>query len=135
MTLDFFMLADGASVAEGKLYIHGGAITRVNPPALPSPPAFITVVARFLIDEDDLGKPPVEVAIEWKKPDGTDLFPPLRAQVAVELPPEGMREEEDQGTIIIANALVGFETAGAHSVLLRLNGDVVASRRLFVAAP
>lgn len=133
MTLDFFMLADGASVAEGKLYIHGGAITRVNPASLPSGPTLIAVVARLLIDEEDRGNPPVDVAIEWEKPDGTQLMPPLRAHVSADVPPDGIREGEDQGTIIVANALVVFDTAGPHSVLLRLNADVAVARRFFVA--
>jgi hypothetical protein len=133
MRLDFFMLADGASVAAGKLYVHGGAITRISPPTLPSAPVILSLVARFLIDEPDFGGPPVDVLIEWQRPNRTELFPPITTQIQADAPSEAFREGEDQGTVILVNALVGFDEPGPHHVVLHLGGDVVAERRLFVA--
>jgi hypothetical protein len=56
MELETILLADAASTAEGKLYVHGGGLTRLTPPMLPWLHPQITVVLIFRTDEADLGQ-------------------------------------------------------------------------------
>jgi hypothetical protein len=134
MRLDVFMLADGANAAEGKLYIHGGAITRVTPPTLPSPPIMLSVVVRLLADEADPDQLSLPIAVTWLRPDGTTLIA-TEATAVTERPAEAM-EGEDLGAVIIINALVAFDVAGRHEISFSFDGDPpVATRGLFVAPP
>jgi hypothetical protein len=129
MRVDFFMLADGASVAEGKVYIHGGAITRVHAASYPSPPIAITAVARFLVDPAD-AESSHRVSIEWLQPNGV-AWPPISTEIPIDQVMERFREGEEQGVLIVANSLISFEMPGSHEVRLRLDDQIVRERRLF----
>ena len=131
MRLDFFMFADGASAADGKVYIHGGAITKVHPPTYPSPPFMLTAVVRLLVDPDETG--PGTVTLEWRKASEQAWSRLIGGDVSVPEPsPEERKGEEDQGVLIVANMLLSFETAGSHEFRLRMDDDELAVRRLFL---
>ncbi len=135
MRLDLFMLADGASAADGKLYIHGGAITRVSPPTLPSPPIILTVVARFLVDVEELGEAAVPLTVTWTRPDGSVRL--VGSAEASRDRPEAVPQDEDLGAVMLMNTLITFDVAGRHEVSLRLGDDPdpIAVRGLLVIAP
>jgi len=55
MRLDAFILAEAATAApDGKLYVHGGGLTRVVCPVFPFVLPQLALVARLLVDESDL---------------------------------------------------------------------------------
>ena len=54
MRLKALLVADHASVdASGKIYVNGGGITRLTTP-LPGILPFLSLLALFVVDEDDL---------------------------------------------------------------------------------
>ena len=129
MRLDFLMLADGANVAEGKVYVHGGAVTRATFPGFPSNPMLLTAVARFLIDADELGTPQQrEVAFEMSRDDGTQVD--LGGGTLRWEPVGEVREDEEQAVVVVAPMLIVFQGPGRYELRLLLNGEVVGTRRL-----
>jgi hypothetical protein len=129
--VDFFILADAASAAEGKLYLHGGAITRLN---LASLPAAVTLAGavRLLVDESDPTKPPQRFGVEWHRPDGTLLGPALEAETPPEPQQEGLREGEERGLLVILTFALVIDAYGPHEVRVTLDGEHAAERRLLV---
>jgi hypothetical protein len=54
MRLDTFLLADAASAPpDGKIYVHGGGITRIDAPMLPFT-LQLGIVIRLVVSEDEL---------------------------------------------------------------------------------
>ena len=134
MRLDFFMLADGASSPDGKVYVHGGAVTRASSPTLPTQ-VFVAGVLRLLVDPSDIGGPPHEVAFQWSRPDRAEWKTLLEAPVAPSVPKGGIREGEDVGFVIVAQMLIEFSVAGSHAIRVLLDGHEVCERRLYIDAP
>jgi hypothetical protein len=128
LKLDFFLFADGASAADGKVYIHGGAITKVNPPAYPSPPMMLSAVARMLVSRDDIGMH--TVALEVKKP-GSSAWTRLLGTEA-EVPEDVRTASDDAGLLLIANLVLSFQVPGSHEFRLVVDDDELAARRLLL---
>jgi hypothetical protein len=129
MRLDFLMLADGANVAEGKIYVHGGGLTRATFPEFPSNPMFLTAVARFLMDADELGAlQEREVAFEMLHDDGTRVE--LGGGQLRWDPGEQVREDEEQAVVLVAPMLIAFQAPGSYELRLLLDGEPVGTRRL-----
>jgi hypothetical protein len=131
--LDFFMLADDASAPDGKVYIHGGAITRAYPPNYPAP-FVVTAVTRVLVDPDEIDGPPHPFSVEWFAP--RDIAPSgvARTDIIPSKPTTGVREGEDIGIVIVARMAVQLPQPGSYRVRVRLDGEVVCERQ-FYAAP
>jgi hypothetical protein len=134
VTLDFLILADGANVAEGKLYVHGGAVTRATFPAFPSNPMVLTAVARFLIDVDELEEPQQRVVVfQMRRDDGVHVEigrGELRWDPRAALAP--IRQDEDQGVVLVAPMLIAFERPGRYELQLLLDGELVGSRGMLI---
>jgi hypothetical protein len=129
MKLDFLMLADGASSADAKVYIHGGAITRVYGPALPFGPIPIAIIARLLVEEADRNTSP-EFTVEVLRPDGSALLPPVTGQIPGAPFLDVSQTGEERGVVIVLNAFSMFDVSGVHRVVFRLDGEVLAERPL-----
>ncbi len=71
--LDFLMLAEGATAINGKLYVHGGALSQVNVPQLPFP-AQLAVAGRLTGGVDELGAEHT-FSVYVVQPDGEPVFP------------------------------------------------------------
>jgi hypothetical protein len=56
MDLDFALLADGADVSMGKLYVMGGAFDTIHVPAFPAVHPMLAVVLRLLLSPNDLDR-------------------------------------------------------------------------------
>jgi hypothetical protein len=118
--LDFFVLADAANVADGKIYIHGGGLTRFNVLQFPSPMPQVAAVARFIVEDDDLGRPQ-PVTIDWRGPGG-GVFQGVTGEVLVEA--IGRAEGEDRGVVLVA--VFGgspLEQPGRYEARLIMSGD------------
>jgi hypothetical protein len=76
MRLDAFLLADAVSTPpDGKVYVHGGGLTRIMAPSLPFILPQLGVLARFEVDESEL-QAPHEFVISLTGPDGAYVIPP-----------------------------------------------------------
>lgn len=86
MRLDAFLLSDHAAVAEGKLYVNGGGITRLNVPVIPFVMPTLSVLVRYLVEgPEDFGEH--SMALRLETPSGVNLLP-----------------EEPVGSMIVARA-------------------------------
>jgi hypothetical protein len=121
MTLDFFMLADGANVAEGKIYIHGGGITRFHVPAFPSPMPQVAAVARFIIARDDIGRSQ-PITIGWRGPGDLGLLHEIRGDITAQ--DLGSLPNEEHGVVIVATfSGIPLERPGSYEARLTIIGD------------
>jgi hypothetical protein len=131
MRLDFFMLADDASSPDGKVYIHGGAITRAHVPSFPAQ-VLVAAIARLLVDPEEIGGPSHPVSFEWVGPGQADPSQVASTDVAPIDPPGGFGGGEDVGLVVVAKMLVPCQGPGPHEVRFRMDGEVICSRRLYV---
>jgi hypothetical protein len=131
MRLDFFMFADGANAADGQVYIHGGAITKVHPPTYPSPPIMLSAVVRLFVDPGETGTH--TVTLEAQRPSEPAWVALIGGDVRVPpASPEERKAEEDRGVLIVANLLIAFVRPGSHQFRVKVDGRELATRRLFV---
>lgn len=74
MRLDAFLIADAATAADGKLFVHGGAITRITPSRFPwgQPLAFALML---VLDETDDPTASHALAIELKDSADNNMIP------------------------------------------------------------
>ena len=131
MRTDFLLVADAAQVADGKLYLLGGAWNRIALPQFPmAAPLAVAVglmvgweetnqdhVARLTIDDEDgaLVLGPIEMRFEVGRPAGT-------------------KPGEDQRVVMAVNGQVGFQKPGGYAVVVRLGEDELARTSFRVAA-
>lgn len=123
MRLDAVMLADHASVAEGKLYIHGGGITRFQVPSLPFAIPTLSVILRFKPQPGDIGNHRIRLA--FINPDGLQTLPPDPLDVAIGRG-DGLLEGEEEFTqFVMSFAGLPLLAAGLHTLRISWDDDVL----------
>jgi hypothetical protein len=133
MRLDLCLLADAvaANPQDGKLFIHGGGITRITPLALPWVQA-LAVAVRFEVEEEDQTRPH---AVEFSILDPAEE--PIFVSPAIEIPPL-KREETGEDTFLQLATNLGvlhLIAAGSYTFSLKLDGHVIRRLALRVAEP
>jgi hypothetical protein len=135
MRLDFFLLAEAAFGAEGKLYIHGGGLTTITPPRVPWTHPQLAVVIGFVLDEADRERGH-ELNVRLIDPAGDMVLPDLEASVAeTELT---QHVDEDQRTVMHVSLTVAgipMRLAGVYTFEMLLDGERIATRPLRLVAP
>ncbi len=129
-----FMLADAAAAFNGKLYIHGGGIGRIDAPVIPWAQPSMALVARFLLKEEELGKPR-RLGIRLLDPDGAHAMPPADAEGALERPGEVVEGEEFHLQLVLTVGPVLFAREGIFRFELRVDGKTAREIPLPVVAP
>jgi hypothetical protein len=93
MQVETFLLADAASAPpDGKLYIHGGGITRINAPMLPFS-LQLGVAVRLEVTEAELREPHT-FALSFSDREGVAIHPPLHGKSGVASHIEPLAEGE-----------------------------------------
>jgi hypothetical protein len=134
MQLDTFMLADAATgTPDGKLFIHGGGITRINPPVLPWTQPQLAIVARLLMDPDDWDATH-ELQLLVLDPDGALVMPPAPIPVTAPPRPQAAEGEEQYVQLALGLASPTFAREGTYRVELRLGERLLRSLPLSVVA-
>lgn len=131
MRLDAFLLADDASAAEGKLYLHGAGITKITAPVLPWAMPRLAVVLRLQVEPSDLDNWTQEVVkLQMNGPDGRTVIPKTEIPLPSE-PPELPTEGEEYFLQLILNFEPLFlEKTGAHRLELSLGEHMLRSMSL-----
>lgn len=124
MRLDAFLVADAATAIEGKLYVHGGGITRVTPPMLPWTHPQLALVLRFTIGSADVGSH--KLTIRLVRPDGELVFD-ATSNMPVAEPDTIDQAEETYANVVLTVGLIQFEAEGVYRFELDLDGDQVGS--------
>lgn len=137
MKLDMALLADAAAgPPDGKLYIHGGGITRITALIQPWPQPSLAIVLRFLTESQDWGKP-ATISIELEDPAGDKATPP--GDMPVEIPgnsyDDTIEGEQTALQIVLNLNNIVFRQLGLFTFTVLLDGDVVARLPLAVVAP
>jgi hypothetical protein len=127
LRLDAIILADHAAAAEGKLYIHGGGITRINVPFVPFAVPMLAIVLRYMIETPE-DRAPHTVEMQFQTPGGVHLFPDGSAHVAA-IPkptsPQFAEGEEQYFQAVLAVGSVPIIETGLHTFSVLWDGEVV----------
>ena len=129
MRLHFLFLADAATGAEGKLYIHGGGLTEIHPPALPWRHPQIAVVFRLEVEPGDEARDH-SLQLRVVGPQDEPVTPIFEMPLSRgEIPSRtGDRPIFVQAAITMAPLPV--DKLGDHHVVLVVDGEPVGSERL-----
>jgi hypothetical protein len=124
--LEAFMLADAADSYEGKLYIHGGGITRIQAPALPWLQPQLALVARF---HTEPGEVPEGHTLEIRIIDPNGAV--AAATGVLKMPAKSIEKiSEDEETyvqVILTMGPLPFAREGTHYIEMLLDGDEIRS--------
>jgi hypothetical protein len=132
MELDTFLLADAATVTpDGKMFVHGGGLTRIAVPALPWTQPQLALVMRFRMEESDWDAAH-QLQVSLAAPDGTAVIPPGSIEVPVGNQPETLENEESFLQIALSIASVPFLNQGIYTFRLALDGEPRGSLSLAV---
>lgn len=133
MRLEAFLLADAATATpDGKLYIHGGGITRLTAAVLPLV-SQLALVVRLAVDVDDF-KQEHTFSFSLADPDGGIVVPPVPLKVAAQEPPKLPEGEERFLQLAIGLGPVTFSRAGLYRLKLTVNNRTLRSMNLPVVA-
>jgi hypothetical protein len=137
MNIDYVVLADAASAAEGKLYIHGAGWDTIQSVQFPAIHHAIAVAMRVRIAWHETNQPH-SLQVDLVDADEQSLLPaPFRSDVNVGRPP-GLELGDDQVLPLVVNFVnISFAKPGAY-VIKVLADDEVAWRSPFtvkVVAP
>ncbi len=145
MRVDHLLLADAATGADGKIYIHGGGITRISPPGVPFILPQLAVVIRLLVDEDEPDRPQ-QLVVRLTDPAGDLVLPPAMVEVnAAEV--EGLKswtpetasgwavDEERALNVMLTIAGIPLTREGTHRLSLSIDDDEVRTMSLPVLVP
>lgn len=119
MKLDWFMLADAAVVADGKYYIHGGAITRITANALPWAHPQLALVQRLVLEPEDVGRH--ELAIAVLNPHD-DVIIESKLGFTVDAPQDLLEGEPFTAHLALTLAHFVVVEEGPHRVLIAIDG-------------
>lgn len=135
MRLDTCLLADAATATpDGKLFIHGGGISRITPPVLPWTHPLLAVVLRFELEAGDADRTH-ELALALVSPKGDQMLSPVPT---LEVPPQRTRAVEGEESYLQAAlqfATIPFASEGIYTLEVRVDGANVRSVPLAVVAP
>jgi len=127
MKLDMAMLSDAATaLPDGKLYIHGGGVTRITATVLPWTQPQLAIVARFLLEEGDEDESHM-LGLTFTNPQGHNMLPETSIEVAPQEQPAAVEGEERFLQLALNIAALTFTADGVYHVGLSLNGETVRS--------
>jgi hypothetical protein len=122
MELETFLLADAAAGADGKLYIHGGGLTRITPPMLPWLQPQLALVLIFRADPEELAQPH-EFQLTLLDPDGAAAMPAVEDEIApAEHLAAAVPGEESHLHIVLTLSPVRFTRVGAYRFNVAIDG-------------
>lgn len=125
MRADYMVLADAATIADGKHYIHGAGWDTLGSMSFPFDQPAIAVAVLFRVPWNDANHPHM-VELDIVNADGVSILPnppgPLRGPITVGRPPQ-ITPGNDLLVPLAFNLLaVRFQSPGTYVVTLRIAG-------------
>lgn len=136
MHFSYVILADAATSADGKLYIHGGGIGRINPQTLPwTHPQLAVAACLMLTPEEAASRQTHQLIIRHLDPLGVPLGDPARLHFDFILPPEANEDEPPfvLFTITFNNMLI--HNPGHYKIEFSIDDEVIHTERYIVTEP
>ncbi len=137
MQVDYMVLADAATAAQGKLYIHGAGWDSLFAASFPVTHPAMSVAIRLRVPWHDTNQPH-HLELDVVNEDGQSIMGtppgPFQGNINVGRPPH-LTQGDDQ-VVPLALNLNGliFQQPGAYAVILRIDG-MEAFRSPFRVAP
>lgn len=135
MRLDTVLFADAASAIGGKLYIHGGGITRIEAPTFPWTHPQLAIVVRLEVEDRDRERWAVEapmLSVALRDPDGKDLIETVALPLRGDLPPPSGTEEPRYLHMVLTAGPLEFAREGVFELELGLGEEPLRTVPLFV---
>lgn len=131
MRLDCFLLADAAAAEGGKLYIHGGGITRLNVASVPLILPQLAVVIRWVAEPEDLLDDHL-VEFSLSDPGGGAVIPRTRLPMAIGKGRDLEVADGEERIVQLALGFAGvpFRKFGVYSLMVSLDSVVVRAMTL-----
>jgi hypothetical protein len=132
MRLDFLLIADAASEAGGKLYIHGAGITRLEVPTFPWAQP-LSLVARFVLEDEADARLPHGFSFQVVSPSGEDVLPPLVAELnptAMESGAGLVEGEQRFAQILLNMHTLQLDRPGVYQLVVSVDGREVGRMTL-----
>jgi len=128
------MLADAATVADGKVYVHGGGWNAIIAHEIPTAHPSLALVVAFKADWHE-GNENLSVTIELVTEDGKPAG--VHVEMMLRMAPTPVTKKGDDLYQYTANTFIGlrFEQYGAYRFQVVHNGDVLATVPLSVLPP
>jgi hypothetical protein len=114
MKIEFLLIADAAQVADGKLFVLGGAWSVHRSVNFPSPIQFAVCLSVLVPWQEAGTRHPVTLTIADEA--GVPIIPPLNGQFEVGKPAE-MAEDTTQRSLLAINLNIAIPRAGRYAVL------------------
>lgn len=129
MNLDYILLAEAAAAGEGKQFLHGAGLRRIDAPQIPFV-AQAAIALRFTASLEEAGDRHV-LQIRLVQPSGEQLFetPPLQIDVPSEV---GQPDSDELGINMAVEGSFPFQQAGWHVFHVSLDEEPLAELRLRV---
>lgn len=127
MRIDAFLLSDAATIAAGKLYVHGGGFTRIDVPGFPIHiQAALTV--RLVLTEEELAAPH-RFRCTVQDEDGNDVAPPMELEASGGEPDNVVEGEELYVQFALGLGFM-FQHPGVHRITLTVDDEIVREMSL-----
>lgn len=128
------ILADAATVADGKVYVHGGGWNAIIAPQIPATHPSLALVLALKMDWHE-GNEDLPIVIELVNEDGKPAG--ARAEMILRIAPTPVTKKGADLYQYLAHTFVGlqFDEYGAYSFQVVNDGDVLASVPLSVLPP
>jgi hypothetical protein len=126
------LLADAATVAEGKLYIHGAGWDTINSPAVPATYPSIALVLALEFDPSETD--PKDIEITLVDEDGVPLGAKITGRMGVQDASKAVPGMPIRFPIAATFPVVTFPRAGKYRFVLAVNGVEVHSVEFLVNA-
>lgn len=126
------LLADAATVAEGKLYIHGAGWDTINSPAVPMTHPGIALVLMFELDPSE--RDPHDVQITLVDDDGIPLAAKATGRIGIQDASKVVPGMPIRIPVALTFPVVTFPRAGKYRFVVAVNGSETHSVELFINA-
>ena len=136
MQVDYLVLADAVTVAEGKHYIHGGGWDTLFVASLPATHPVLSVAVRLRLPWEETNQQlTLEVDVLGSEERRSILSEPLRGVVNVERLPHIPPGSDLPLHLAFSFTNLLFEHPGPHTIVLRIDGQPLAESQFNVSVP
>lgn len=127
--VDSMLLADAATVADGKFYIHGAAWDIIQTMAFPFIQPMLTVPILLRVPWNDANNVAQMLEVDVVDADGASILPvppgPIRGPITVGRPPQIAPGNDLLIPLVFTFAGIRFEQPGTYVIIMRVEGNEV----------